>query len=59
VRKDAPKRHHGGLSPAEEAELPELEATADRWLEPIDRRRLEMLKPYEELAQRLMRQSDG
>jgi hypothetical protein len=47
------RRHHGGLSAAEEAELAELQAVADRWLEPSDRQRLELLHPYEELAQRL------
>ena len=53
------KRHHGGLTEDEAAELVELQATADRWLEPIDRQRLDLLKPYEELAQRLTQQSDG
>jgi len=53
------RRHHGGLSKADEAELAELQATADRWLEPIDRRRLENLRPYEELAQRVTEQSHG
>ncbi len=53
------QRHHDGLSAAEEAELAELQATADRWLEPIDRERLELLRPYEELAQQLMQHSDG
>ena len=47
------QRHQGGLTPAEEAELTELQTTADKWLEPIDRQRLEMLRPFEELAQRL------
>lgn len=53
------QRHEKGLSEAEDAELAELQATADRWLEPVDRQRLEMLKPYEELAQRLMQSPDG
>jgi hypothetical protein len=43
---------------AEEAELAELQATADKWLEPLDQQRLEMLKPYEELARRLTQKSD-
>jgi hypothetical protein len=53
------QRHRGGLTAAEEAELAELQTVADRWLEPSDRQRLEMLKPYEELALQLTRQSDG
>jgi len=52
------QRHHGGLNTAEEAELAELQATADQWLEPEDRQRLEMLKPYEDLARRLTQKSD-
>ncbi len=52
------QRHRGGLTAAEEAELTELQAIADKWLEPVDRQRLEKLKPYEELAQRLTH-SDG
>ena len=47
------QRHQAGLTQAEEAELTELQATADKWLEPHDRQRLEMLRPYEELARRL------
>src|SRR5438309_8735001 len=47
------QRHQGGLTTAEEAELAELQATADQWLEPLDRQRLERLEPYEQLAQRL------
>ena len=53
------QRHHGGLTQAEEAELAELQATADQWLEPVDRERLEMLKPYQELGQRLTHPSNG
>ncbi len=53
------KRHNGGLSESELAELAELQETADRWLDPTDRRRLEMLQPYEELAERLTQESDG
>ena len=53
------KRHNGGLSESETTELAILQETADRWLEPSDRRRLEMLQPYEELAGRLTQQSDG
>lgn len=52
------KRHHGGLFEAEKAELADLQAIADQWLEPIDRQRLDMLKPYEELAHRLMQQTN-
>ncbi len=52
------QRHHGGLSQADEAELAELQATADKWLEPHDRQRLAMLQPYETLAQRLTQQPD-
>jgi hypothetical protein len=52
------QRHQGGLSAAEEAELAELQATADKWLEPLDQQRLEMLKPFEELARRLTQTSD-
>jgi hypothetical protein len=52
------KRHHEGLSESEEAELAELQATTDRWLEPVDRQRLDRLKAYEELAQQLTRPSD-
>ena len=52
------QRHQAGLSAAEEAELIELQATADKWLEPCDRQRLEMLEPYEALARRLTQQSD-
>jgi hypothetical protein len=48
------QRHEGRLTPPEEAELAELQATADKWLEPLDRQRLEMLRPYEDLAQRLI-----
>src|SRR5712671_6472190 len=47
------QRHQGGLTQAEEAELAELQATADKWLEPHDRQRLEMLEPYEALARPL------
>jgi hypothetical protein len=47
------QRHQGGLTKAEEAELAELQATADKWLEPLDQQRLDALKPYEELARRL------
>jgi len=53
------KRHQRGLTESEEAELAELQAAADRWLEPIDRQRLEALAPFEELAQRLAGESDG
>ena len=53
------QRHEGGLTAAEEAELAELQATADHWLEPLDRQRLETLQPYEQLAQRLTHPSDG
>jgi hypothetical protein len=53
------QRHHGGLSAAEEAELAELQVTTDKWLEPGDRQRLEMLTPYEELARRLTDSSNG
>lgn len=53
------KRHQGGLTEPEEAELAELQATTDRWLEPLDQQRLEMLKPYDELAQRLAHSSHG
>ena len=52
------KRHHGGLSNAEEAELAELQATADRWLEPVDRQRLERLQAYEDHARQLTRPPD-
>lgn len=47
------QRHQRGLSEAEEAELAELQATTDKWLEPLDQQRLDALKPYEELARRL------
>jgi hypothetical protein len=47
------QRHQGGLTEAEEAELAELQAMADKWLEPLDQQRLDALKPYEELARRL------
>jgi hypothetical protein len=47
------QRHQSGLTEAEKAELGELQATADKWLEPHDRQRLEMLEPYEALARRL------
>ena len=40
------QRHQGGLTEAEEAELAELQATADKWLEPLDQQRLDALKPY-------------
>ena len=53
------QRHQGGLTEAEETELAELQATADRWLEPQDQQRLERLQPYEELARRLTNPSDG
>src|SRR5258708_2083397 len=53
------RRHQGGLTAAEEAELAELQATADQWLEPLDRRRLERLQSYEQLAERLTHPSDG
>jgi hypothetical protein len=53
------QRHQGGLSEAEAAELADLQATADRWLEPLDRQRLDMLQPYEELARRLAHPSYG
>jgi hypothetical protein len=53
------QRHHGGLTEAEAAELAELQATADRWLEPQDRQRLAMLQPYEELARQLTQSSNG
>jgi hypothetical protein len=53
------QRHHGGLTKTEEAELAELQATADKWLEPYDQQRLQMLRPYEELARRLTHSSDG
>lgn len=53
------KQHNGGLSEGEAEELEELQETTDRWLEPIDRQRLEMLQPLEELAERLTRQSNG
>ena len=53
------RRHQGGLSEAEAAELDELQSIADQWLEPMDHRRLEHLASYEELAQRLTGQSDA
>jgi hypothetical protein len=53
------RRYQGGLSEAEAAELDELQSIADRWLEPMDHRRLEHLASYEELAQRLTGQSDA
>ena len=53
------QRHQGGLTEAEEAELAELQATADKWLEPQDQQRLAMLKPYEELVQRLTHPTNG
>jgi hypothetical protein len=53
------QRYHGGLSGAEEAELNELQATADKWLEPADRQRVKMLELYEELARRLTNPSNG
>ncbi len=52
------QRYQAGLTEAEEAELAELQATADKWLEPHDRERLEMLEPYEALARRLTHRSD-
>jgi hypothetical protein len=52
------QRHQRGLSEAETAELAELQATADRWLKPQDRQRLDMLQPYEEMARRLAHPSD-
>jgi hypothetical protein len=53
------QRHESGLTEAEEAELAELQTTADRWLEPLDRQRLEFLTPFEELAERLTNASHG
>lgn len=58
VRVDPPAASRG-LTEDEAAELAELQATADHWLEPIDRQRLDLLRPYEELAQRLTQQSAG
>ncbi len=52
------QRHQCGLIQAEEAELAELQATADNWLEPHDQQRLEMLEPYKARARRLRQQSD-
>jgi|GEM_PF-1815734 hypothetical protein len=52
------KRRSGGLTESEGTELEQLQATADRWLEPIDLKRLEALKPYEEVAERLAQQLD-
>lgn len=53
------KRHQAGLGEAEEAELADLQAIADKWLEPQDRRRLLALKRYEDLAQQLTHQTHG
>jgi len=53
------RKHQDGLSKAEEAELAELQATADKWLEPVDRQRLEALKELEAAAERLSDQSHG
>ncbi len=53
------RRHHGGLSETEAAELDELQSIADQWLEPMDHRRLEHLASYEQLAQRLTGQSNA
>lgn len=53
------KRHQVGLGEAEEAELADLQAVADKWLEPADRQRLLALKPYEDLAQQLTHASHG
>lgn len=51
------KRHEAGLTESEDEELAELQAMADRWLEPIDQQRLADLEPLEELAGRLVEQS--
>jgi membrane carboxypeptidase/penicillin-binding protein PbpC len=53
------QRHQGGLTQAEEAELAELQDMADKWLEPVDRRRLEMLQPFEEMTHRLTDPCNG
>jgi len=42
-----------GLDAAQERELTALQAAADKHLETLDRQRLEWLKPYEELADKL------
>ena len=50
-------KYHGGLDEAQERELCALQALADKRLEALDRPRLEWLKPYEALADKLSRQS--
>ena len=47
-----------GLDRSEEAELTELQATADRWLEPVDRQRLALIEQLEAAAEQLSDQSD-
>lgn len=53
------KRHHGGLGPGEEAELNELQNTADKLLEPQGRQRLEMLELTEAPVERFVQSANG
>ena len=52
------KRYSTGLDQAEEDELRQLQESVAEVLEPADRRMIDMLKPYQELAQQLSGPSD-
>ena len=52
------KRYSAGLEPAEEEELKRLQDSVAELLDPADRQMLGVLKPYQQLAQQILRTSD-